>query len=152
MFQNNKYSSFKLWDGGDVTLKRENYDLKNELSKVKKTNSLLKQEKKNLEMKASTLEYRIQNIQMFQSHRIKPNFPEDIEKLLEKVEDDLRTELYSKIEDLMSCITCVICHEKIKTVVYTDCRHLVACVQCNEKLSNQCPVCRLNSDKMTIYH
>lgn len=152
MSRNNKYSSFRLWDEGDATLKRENYNLNNELSKTKKNNNLLQQEKKNLEIKVTKLEHQLQNVQMFQSHRIKPHFPEDIEKLLEKVESDVKTELYSKIEDLMSCITCVICHEKIKSVVYADCRHLVACTHCNESLNNQCPICRLNSRKVIIYH
>jgi hypothetical protein len=150
MLRYNKYSSFKLWDEGDAVLRRENYNLKNEISKVKKCNNLLQQEKENLELKVTKLEHRLQNIQTFQSHRVKPQFPGEIEKILEKVESDVKTELYSKIEDLMSCITCVICHEKIKSVA--DCRHLVACTHCNESLNNQCPICRLNSRKMVIYH
>lgn len=146
---NNKYSSCQLWNNGDSTLKQENYNLNAELSKVKKSNSLLQQEKKNLESRLVKLEHQLQNTSL---HKVKPQFPEDVEKLLNKVENEVKTELHSKIEDLMGCITCIICNEKIKSVVYLNCRHLVACIECNKNLKDICPLCRLNSQRVVIYH
>jgi hypothetical protein len=152
-------SSLKLYNNGEnITLKRENYNLNIELSKVKQDNNFLRQEKKNLEVKLAKVQHQMQSTKkcqshpIFQSSRSITQFPKDIEILLEKVEDDLKTQLYLKIEELLSSVTCVICHENIKSVMYIDCRHLVACIKCTENLSNKCPICRLESRKVIIYH
>jgi len=156
MYRNEKYNgTFKnLWgnDGDSSTLKRENYNLTAELSKVKKCNALLVKEKKELESRLVRSEHLLQNIQMFNSHRMTPQFPEEIELILNKVETTVRNELYSKIENLISCLTCVVCNEQIKSVVYSECRHLVTCIKCNENLGNECPLCRQLSRKVIIYH
>lgn len=150
--QQSKYEPYKnCWDDGQISsLKRENYNLTTELSKTKKNYDLLQKEKKDLENRLLRVELAMKSLN---ANRVGPQFPSEIENLLDKVEDDLKSKLYPKIETLLNCMTCIVCKERVKSVVYINCRHLVACTNCNDKLGNDCPLCRQeNFTKVTIYH
>jgi hypothetical protein len=143
MFQQSKYDSYnKLWNNGTLQLdglKRENYTLNNELTKTKKNNDLLQRQKRELENRLRQVE-----------QKSKIQVPEEIEKLLDKVDVQVKNNLYLKIEELLRLVTCVVCNESVKSVVFSDCRHLVACVTCGEKLDS-CPLCRKISNKVCVY-
>ena len=143
MYRQTTYNK-NFWDDGQISsLKRENYNLTNDLIKTKKMCDLLQKEKKDLENRLFKAEL---------AKNIIPQFPSDIENLLDMVNGELKSQIYSKIEKLLQCMTCTVCHEHVKRVLYVDCRHLVACVKCGEKLSDECPLCRQISKKITVYH
>jgi uncharacterized protein YhaN len=120
-------------------LKRENYTLNNELTKTKKNNDLLQRQERELENRLRQVE-----------QKSKIQVPEEIEKLLDKVGVQVKNNLYLKIEELLRLVTCVVCNESVKAVVFSDCRHLVACVTCGEKLDS-CPLCRKISKTVCVY-
>ena len=154
MFKQSKYDSYKSWNNGVFQLdglKRENNMLNNELSKVKKNNDLLQQQKRELEN-------RLRQVELQQKIQATTGIPEEIEKLLDtlcdtndRVDVEVKNNLYLKIEELMRLVTCVVCNETVKSVVFSDCRHLVVCVTCGEKLDS-CPLCRKISKKVNVYH
>lgn len=54
--------------------------------------------------------------------------------------------------DFFNQMTCVVCMTNLKTVVFAECRHLVSCRECLERLGHTCPICRKESKvKMSIY-
>ncbi|CCV01786.1 hypothetical protein IIV22_109L [Invertebrate iridescent virus 22] len=126
-----------LWDDSSI-IKHENYTLNNELNKLKKTYKLMVQEKKELERKINEIT------------KVTIKLPEEIDKVLEKVPLNLQNSLYQKIEILLNCTTCIVCHSSVKRVVFIGCKHLVVCIKCGEKLSN-CPLCRQSSEKITVF-
>lgn len=158
MFQNSKYSNNmaykvttnnekikKLWQDNTLLfmLKNENYNLSEELARVKKHNESLEKEKNELLNQLSKVDY---------IHRIQPKLPEEIENLFSMVQPNIKEELYPKVEKMLDCVTCVVCNSSIKSVVYLECRHLVSCVECNKLMGNKCPLCREESKRIVIYH
>lgn len=143
MFRNNKYNTIikSTWDDTQTSsLKRENYNLTLEIAQLKKKYDLIKKEKKDLENG------------LFKMKQHYHTIPRDIEILLDKISDiTFKQELHSKIKNLVSCTTCIVCHERMKRVVYIECRHLVSCIECNKNLGNNCPLCRQNSKKLVLY-
>ncbi|CCV02311.1 hypothetical protein IIV30_116L [Invertebrate iridescent virus 30] len=126
-----------LWDNSFI-IKQENYALNNELNKLKKTHKIMVQEKKELERKINEIT------------KVATKLPEEIDKLIEKVPLHLQNSLYQKIEILLNCTTCTVCHSSVKRVVFIGCKHLAVCIKCGEKLSN-CPLCRQSSEKITVF-
>jgi len=121
-------------------LKHDNFNLKSRISKLQKENSLLQQQKKNLEARLGKPEERKKSLQEF-------------EHLLDKVSNvTVKHTLSTYIENLLSCVTCVVCHANRKSVLYVDCRHLAVCAQCGVSLGNDCPLCRTVSRKIAIYN
>jgi uncharacterized CHY-type Zn-finger protein len=55
------------------------------------------------------------------------------------------------LKDFISVTSCIICNSKIKTILYGDCKHLVACTDCGKNLDEICPICRKKSRKIKIY-
>ncbi|KAL3089931.1 hypothetical protein niasHT_029040 [Heterodera trifolii] len=59
-------------------------------------------------------------------------------------------EFTKRIEEINSKITCIICMEKERSVVFTPCQHAVVCKSCAESIMNSpdaagnkhCPLCR----------
>ena len=47
-------------------------------------------------------------------------------------------------ETVRKSMTCVICQENVKSMMYTPCRHVCVCQKCgseHKKYSNKCPLC-----------
>lgn len=152
-----------MWEDSQITsLRRDKLNLTNELTKLEKMNDLLREEKKELEIRLKkerkqTDNQDIRDIEMdIHMSRLgkwfnQPHLPEDIEKSILKVDVTIRKELFLKIEDLLSLLTCVVCSTNVKTVAYASCRHLVACNVCSKNLDNSCLLCRKKSEKVTIF-
>ena len=51
----------------------------------------------------------------------------------------------STTEEVVNAITCIICFEKPRNVVYSNCGHLCVCQDCASKSERKCPVCRTAS-------
>jgi predicted nuclease with TOPRIM domain len=141
MFKNIDNST---WLDDSRSLKYENFNLKSEVTKLKKNNNFLQQQIKKLESRLNKSEYEFKNIQ-----KSIVSIPQEFEQLLTKVETE---ETKHKIENLISCIICVVCNSSLKSVLYTECRHLTACIKCAKRLENICPICRTISKKVTIFH
>jgi hypothetical protein len=56
----------------------------------------------------------------------------------------------SKLKD-NSMVSCIICNSNIKSILYDECKHLVACEDCSKNLTETCPFCRKKSKKVKIY-
>ena len=139
MFKNTNNSTW-LDDSQSRSLKYENFNLRSEVTRLKKNNDLLQQQKKTLETRLNKVESKLKKV---------VSIPQEFEELLTKVEN---IETKHKIENLLSCAICVICNSSLKSVLYTECRHLTACIKCAERLKNICPLCRTVSKKVTIFH
>lgn len=139
---NCKYGVTAPFQYDDSKLKTENFILNTELSKLKKCNSLLQQEKKDLVNRLSKLEKQNCN---------KVKLPDEVEKVLAVIGVELGSMILPKIENLLRCTTCVVCQENIKTVVFLDCRHLAMCEPCSRTSGSECPLCRKSSKKVVLY-
>jgi glycosylphosphatidylinositol transamidase (GPIT) subunit GPI8 len=145
MFKNINNSTWL--DDDSRSLKYENFNLKSEVTRLKKNNDLLQQQKKTLETRLNKSESELKSINVAQQRSV--SIPQEFEELLTKVEN---IETKHKIENLLSCVICVVCNSSLKSVLYTECRHLTACIKCAERLENICPLCRTISKKVTIFH
>lgn len=139
-----KYNREGIWndDWQLSSLKRENYNLTVEIANLKKKNDILQRQKTETENR----------LDVCIRANVKSQLPDDIEKLLDRISSDaVKTELCAKLKNLLNCITCVICNVNVKTVVYSECKHLIACSKCSDSLSDVCPLCRNNSKKISIF-
>ncbi len=110
------------------SLKYEILNLRSEVTRLKKSNDLLQQQKKCLETQLNRVESKLKksvDVPAFDDNEIK-----------------------HKIE----CATCVVCTSNLKSVLYVECRHLSVCIKCSELLDNTCPLCRTISKKVTIFY
>jgi hypothetical protein len=168
MFQTKIKYNYSSWEDSQTTsLRLDNLNLTNELVKLKRQNESLQKEKKELEVRLSLVQKNdkqqsdckcfIKDIETdIHLNRLEkwlkqPQLPDDIEKIMSKVEVNVKKELYPKIEDLLNLLTCVVCSTNLKTVAYSSCRHLAACDTCSKNLDDTCLLCRKVSEKVTIY-
>jgi len=151
MFSNiNKPRNFSVWKNYDPSssLKLGHSNLITEVSKLKNMNESLQKEKKNLEIRLCKAECLLKQIKNNTKQR---RVPEEIEILLSKVDTNIKSLLYSKIEYLLQYTTCIVCDVNLKSVMYDGCKHLIVCSECSVILSDICPVCRKQSEKIPIY-
>lgn len=47
---------------------------------------------------------------------------------------------------------CCICMEAPREMVYINCGHLCACVKCEERIDNKCPICRVSSRAIRVIY
>ena len=56
-------------------------------------------------------------------------------------------------EGLTIDAACPVCYSNKKTVLYLNCSHISACVDCSERVGNKCPLCRkLSANKLIVYY
>lgn len=58
-----------------------------------------------------------------------------------------------KKDDFTVDASCLVCYINKKTVLYSDCSHISACVDCSEKVGLKCPLCRkISTNKTVVYY
>lgn len=132
-----------LWRENTTELKRENYILKTKLDQQKKLNNTLIKEKKYLE---------IQLINSKTTLKTYTSLPDDIDHLIGLISNvELKKMINEKLEKFFACSTCVVCHIRLKSVIYSGCNHLTCCTECDKTMDDKCPLCRKESKRVTLY-
>lgn len=79
-----------------------------------------------------------------QKHKVK------IEAAIEKLYTKTSLNSNKNVESLL----CVICLYELREILFEDCKHLVICIKCMNKLvnKNECPICRTETNTLKIFY